>query len=263
MTYKEKFVLSSKKYKHLSHQNKFKFWYNGFKKDNPEYQELLNKIPSLKITDPDKFLVNVTKVLELSDRLFEYHEKNIFRQWKYKIAIKSNEILKNMCKKITKGKKTLFGIGNWSNQTGIKGQSNAPIEKFKNHMRRYATVKELDEYNTSKKCSNCESINENMEYMSRDKNGVEEYRKCHQVVRCSNNECARFWQRDRNSAINHMKILLCFLRKEDRPKYLQRPLAVKASNETCLSKDVLLEDVSLEEKSLNAYQISKADLLDH
>ena len=79
----------------------------------------------------------------------------------------------------------------------------------------------LDEYGTSKGCSCCASVCKKQKLKRRKGNGFE-FVACHQVVRCSSNECAMCWQRDENSSNNHLKLLLCLVRGEDRPEYMRR-----------------------------------------
>ena len=49
-----------------------------------------------------------------------------------------------------------------------------------------------------------------------------EFLACHQVVRCRSNECATCWHREENSSNNHLKLLLCYIREEERTEYMHR-----------------------------------------
>jgi hypothetical protein len=126
--------------------------------------------------------------------------------------------LTKTCKRLTYGKKICIGIGDWSRQDGIiKRHHTAPVKKI-----RYATVVSLDEYGTSRGCSCCGGKCIKIKLPKQNKEGVVELSRSHQVVRCSSNKCAMCWQRDRNSSINHLKLLICLLRNEERPVYMRR-----------------------------------------
>jgi len=71
-------------------------------------------------------------------------------------------------------------------------------------------------------CSRCGGKCMGVKFPKQDKEGVVKLSRSHQVVRCSSNECAMCWQRDRNSSINHLKLLMCMLRNEERPAYMRR-----------------------------------------
>ena len=107
----------------------------------------------------------------------------------------------------------------------IKRHPMVPVKRFRKAMGVHATVQMLDEYRTSKCCSCCGSIcrKQKLRRVNRIDNGFE-FVACHQVVRCSSNECATCWQRDENSSNNHLKLLLCYIRGEERPEYLRRGL---------------------------------------
>ena len=120
-------------------------------------------------------------------------------------------------------KKTCIGIGDWSRQDGIiKRHPTAPVKKIQKELHRHAKVVSLDEYGTSRGCSCCGGKCIKIKLPKQNKGGVVELSHSHQVVRCSSNECAMCWQRDMNSSINHLKLLMCLLRNEERPAYMRR-----------------------------------------
>ena len=96
------------------------------------------------------------------------------------------------------------------------------MKKIQKEMHRHAKVIKVDEYGTSRGCSRCGGKCMGVKFPKQDKEGVVKLSRSHQVVRCSSNECAMCWQRDRNSSINHLKLLMCMLRNEERPAYMRR-----------------------------------------
>ena len=101
-------------------------------------------------------------------------------------------------------------------------------EKISKRTSKLAYVVVVDEFRTSKKCSHCESEefdNEPHEVMKMKRNEAGDLVPTidsHEFVRCSNNACTKIWQRDINSAINHLKIITNWVNNIDRPRYLQR-----------------------------------------
>jgi len=137
-----------------------------------------------------------------------------------------------LCKKLTnneKRDKVLIGFGDWSKKDGspIKGRY-GPVKKFRAELCRWAHVLDVDEYHTSKRCSECkntQTVNVPIDAdLRRKQNGVWITKTvCHEIVRCQNNACSKKWQRDINSAINHYNITYNWIHNLDRPLYLQRP----------------------------------------
>ena len=83
-------------------------------------------------------------------------------------------------------------------------------------------MKEYDEYGTSKTCSCCGAVVENIKYHKECKDGVSRLFKVHEVVRCTNNECSKSWNRDKNSGRNHLLLCKCNLMGVDRPPAMIR-----------------------------------------
>jgi len=84
-----------------------------------------------------------------------------FRKWRFKIKIYSAKTMVTLCKKLTnneKRDKVLIGFGDWSKKDGspIKGRY-GPVKKFRAELCRWAHVLDVDEYHTSKRCSECKN----------------------------------------------------------------------------------------------------------
>lgn len=113
-----------------------------------------------------------------------------FRKLRFKMYIYSDEALNELCKRITNGKKTLFGLGGRSTQESwiTKRYPTAPVKNFVKTMNEHAFVQMLDECGTSKGCSSCGSLHETKIVESR-KTKLFESLACHQVVCGSPNKC--------------------------------------------------------------------------
>ena len=83
--------------------------------------------------------------------LFEFSDSRPFLKWRFTTYVYSLEYIS---KKVVDNKKTL--IGDWSQHDGfVKGHRKAPLNRTKRVLRKYATILDVDEYNTSQKCSCC------------------------------------------------------------------------------------------------------------
>jgi len=122
--------------------------------------------------------------------------------------------------------KVLVGFGNWSQQKGLKGGPNAPVKTLRRELRKHATVIKIDEYRTSQVCSSCHYDQKRLENVSyKEENGEDggmEEVKCHEVVRCKNEDCSMYWQRDRNASRNMYELLRALVRGEERPLVFRR-----------------------------------------
>lgn len=215
--------ISTAEYRHMAQMRKQLRWNENIKKRNPEYAQAIKDIPSFAITNEDAYKTALTHVLSQCDQLLSFCANKAFRKWRFKTYVYSKVALTKLCKRLTNGKKSCIGIGDWSRQDGIiKRHPTAPVKKIQKELHRHAKVVSLDEYGTSRGCSCCGGKCIKIKLPKQNKEGVTELSRSHQVVRCSSNECAMCWQRDMNSSINHLKLLMCLLRNEERPAYMRR-----------------------------------------
>ena len=82
---------------------------------------------------------------------------------------------------------------------------------------RWCRVETIDEFNTSKKCSKCLSDTEKMKYLQAD-----EMRIVNDVLRCKNEKCRTYFDRDINGARNMLKKLKIKLGLEEEVEELNR-----------------------------------------
>ena len=83
----------------------------------------------------------------------------------------------------------------------------------------------IDEYKTSQMCSKCETsrVSLPLKLRKRDSHGAYgDKRRCHTIVRCTNNDCAICWNRDVNASNNMLSILMAQLVGDPRPVQLRR-----------------------------------------
>ena len=164
----------------------------------------------------NKFKRYLVEKDKLNKETIEFYKKDTWRKMKfrqYSYGKKSIDKFLNMIKE-TFGENILIGYGNWSRSTQMKHfmpTMNKGLRKLIH--KKYDTIT-INEYNTSKKCCDC---NKDLEYY-KDKEGKKVFRllKCSECVSCENKKIV-FRTRDANSAINIMKLAKCWIEKQERP----------------------------------------------
>ena len=222
--------ISTKEWRHDAKITEHAQWELRMRRKNEEYGAAIEALPSLKIGNFDTFKDNLRLTLAQAPFLLQHHAgKRKYREYSFKVSRFSKKALAKAARKLTKKrnpqpgeqrdchppKRTIIGWGDWSQQDGfLRGTPKAPVKKFRRAFKKMGfTIIEVDEYRTSKCCSSCGHVTENVHY-----GGV----RCHQVVRCGNNECEVVWQRDCNAARNMHQVLLTMLHGQPRPVALQR-----------------------------------------
>ena len=221
------FISSShKEYKHLSNMNKQKTWTKKLRKRYPEYTSTCQDMPTFKTSLVDRFKEALKVAYAEFERLMNFNHKHSHLKWRFKTKVMSEKTLSKLVRRITENRKTYVGIGDWSQaDIGVlRGHEPVPIKKLKEKLKKSnrVTLKEYDEYGTSKTCSCCGAIVENIKYHKECKDGVSRLVKVHEVVRCTNNECSKSWNRDKNSGRNHLLLCKCNLMGVNRPPAMIR-----------------------------------------
>ena len=117
-----------------------------------------------------------------------------------------------------------------------------PNKAFKRHVEKTTRMSffGVDEYFTSQKCSECESQTKSVYHLKEkiiDGNASLQHVKIHELRRCNNNECRILWNRDVNACRNIMKVFICNLLGNERPKYLCRDQTPGESPKTDSKRD--------------------------
>lgn len=213
------YMCSSKDYRNRSLITNASKWRTRQVK-NTNIEQILKTFEPLKVSSSESYITRLKYIQTQYDTLVEFYNKaKSFAKWKFTTYIYSKKAIHKICKdlytKNDKPVKTIIGLGDWSQQQGIiKRHPTTPIKRFKDELRRseHCYVIDINEYRTSKECSICHSDVKNLkqykEYEDNEKNiiGVK-LSNCHQVVRCTNNECSMCWQRDKNASRNIYKKL--------------------------------------------------------
>ncbi|KAL3670098.1 hypothetical protein V7S43_004414 [Phytophthora oleae] len=138
-------------------------------------------------------------------------------------------------------RRTGVAYGDWSRRGNIKGHASSPVKGLKEALRKRAVVFSMDEFRTSKLCSQCDQSLSPVRYavdtklpkrrkrkgvvLARNRAEVQFKEKgCHGVLRCNHATCpSQYWDRDVNAAKNILSVLQNQLAGvTDRPLRLQR-----------------------------------------
>ncbi len=84
-----------------------------------------------------QIVYNLTRVLTKCDEFYSFCANKAFRKWRFKTYVYGKVALTKLCKRLTDGKKTCIGIGDWSRQDGIiKRHPTAPVKKIQKELHR-------------------------------------------------------------------------------------------------------------------------------
>ena len=211
---------------------KREMWYKNW-----EHYEMWRNIPSFKTTSLERMRNYFKYVYPHMNVIFQFHLYKNFRGLSFRSYCRGKATLHKICESIVEKKKTLVGFGDFSQQHGlVKKHPTAPIKKFKNELRKYCDVVDVDEYNTSKTCNCCHKPIElyKNKVIRKLRDGTYTKARLSQinsVIRCNLNECSLCcMDRDINASKNILYLLKlqkagkkrpeCFLpssKEEDQP----------------------------------------------
>jgi hypothetical protein len=150
------------------------------------------------------------------------------------------------------GSDAIIGVGDWSHKSRTHLKNSAPtlgIGLLRLLRRRFEHVYLIDEYKTSVSCSACHALCENSVYtkkvVSHDKDGNPRFRRVHKILRCTNENCRIYWQRDVNGSSNIHSIGKSILAGASIPECFSRPSRPQES--TCSVTPVGLEVRSIKD----------------
>jgi hypothetical protein len=213
--------------KQYRHNSKMKYacrkrenWYKKW-----DLYDMWKKIPSYKTTNLTKMINYFTHTLPHLDKIFIFHLHKNFRGLNFRSYCRSKSTLTTICKEMVDNKKTLVGFGDFSQKHGlVKKHPTAPIKRFKNELKKYCDLIDIDEFRTSITCNKCHK--EITLYKNRairkNRDGTKKEPRMsiiNSVIRCNHNECKLCCM---NRDINASKNILLLLQLEKEGK--KRPI---------------------------------------
>jgi transposase len=186
-------------------------------------------IHNSKTNDFNKVKEYIKKKNEVNYYTKDFYERLLWRKLKlsvYKKTQRSEMKMVNRFKeKLGTPEDSFIAFGDWSQKAQMKYKEPSKGKSFRNLFRKAGyKVYLVDEYKTSKQCSNCEDTEGICEKFLT-KKSPRPWKKetniiCHGVVKCKT--CSTIFNRDVNSSINISKIAKTQLKSGSRPEYLRR-----------------------------------------
>jgi len=211
---------------------------------NEETKELTASISSAQTCNLEKYKVFVQSYLKSLRPVLNQRNAKGYRNLRFLRWQRKKLAIKEICDLIAPpGEQvTVVAFGDWIgiNGTPISRRCAGPLQEIKFELQSRANVVfiSIDEYCTSRKCSNCYNDLTNMKasttvYKNVDgkKTKTVVVKKIHKVLHCKNNQanaskkkqcCGATWDRDVNAAKNILTLTLCLLENKPRPPALQR-----------------------------------------
>jgi transposase len=182
--------------------------------------------PSRRTSRIEQLSLCIRTITEKLHKLIRTLMESKVREWKFdKYRYQQKKIIE-ICKMLSgktrpeQERNVIVGWGNWSNPNNsiIRGHKRGPVKRIVKELRRWCRVETIDEYNTSKKCSKCYNDTEKMKYP--------EIGTVNDVLRCKNEKCRTYFDRDINGARNMLKKLKVKLGIEMEVVELRRTIEV-------------------------------------
>jgi transposase len=222
---------------------KREMWYKKW-----EHYEMWRKIPSFKTSNTEKMKNYFKYVYPHMNVIFKFHLYKNFRGLSFRSYCRGKATMHKICESIVGKKKTLVGFGDFSQQHGlVKKHPTAPIKKFRNELRKYCDMIEIDEYNTSKTCNCChnpiELYKNKVIYKKKDGTYTKAKKSIiNSVIRCKLNECKLCcMDRDINASKNILFLLQLQKAGKKRPECFL-PSSKEDETPTIITHDTLLGD---------------------
>lgn len=139
------------------------------------------------------YLENRGNFRRILSEMFQ-HSRHRRNRYRVKIGMKKSEqLLINNIKKTfdseNSGKKIILFWGNWGRNPNITNQPPSPGIGLRNRVAKLYETVTVDERYTSSICPHCDS---EVDHPKKDRNGKD----IHHLLRCKNENCGRWWQRD-------------------------------------------------------------------
>jgi hypothetical protein len=216
------------KYTHFNAKNKI--WLSKAH----DVRAIIQGTPVKRTSSSHRVKVYAQYMLEHYGKLSAFYGARRYRNARLTRHVCARKKLQALCKELTSKapasngvKRTLVGFGDWSAQGGgIRGRPGGPTKRFRNTLKQYAHVIDVDEYCTSKVCNCCKqkSLHNMHKWTCCQEPGLMRRVKVHGVLHCSTSGClSKTVNRDINASRNILELTLGILNRQDRPACFTRP----------------------------------------
>lgn len=181
------------------------------------------------------------KTDEYTRNVIDAYSKKIWRKLEWRGFIRKdqtkNRIVNEFAKKV--GNDAIIGVGDWSHKCRVQMKNNAPtigIGLLRLLKRKFQDVYLIDEYKTSVTCSSCHGICNNPitteKIISYTRDGSPLRRRVHKILRCTNDNCRIYWNRDVNGSSNIHLLGKSILNDDAIPECFRRSISLDVTSKS-------------------------------
>jgi Putative transposase DNA-binding domain len=217
--------LSNGQYYHSSHFKKNNFIKKKMLKEN-NLNNILLQTPTIKTISLQQTILHYQYIQPKFNQILNLKMKKKWRKLNLDSYLMKKKTLDSTIKQIiyetgVEKSNIIVGFGDASFSHTSKGYAASPRRKWvTERMKRIhgLNVIPIWEFNTSRVCANCHSLNGLVDMRG------QHISKPHFVRRCANIECGTIWNRDVNASLNMLYLTHLILHNYNRPDYFRKSL---------------------------------------
>jgi len=157
-------------------QAKLKTWL----KKVPELETIQLNMPSSKVTTVSALQLHLSHLLLHLEKLLGFYGARRHRRQSFGVYRKKIKTLDKFCRRLSRGDPaTVVAFGDGMFSSSSRGHAAAPVKGLRSRLRQHCRVVDVDEFRTSKLCSDCHSEVEEWHGLQR----------VHSVRICTNQSC--------------------------------------------------------------------------
>ncbi|KAG3019904.1 hypothetical protein PC123_g15843 [Phytophthora cactorum] len=149
--------VTTREYRHLAGFNRFRAWNESQKRKFPDYKSVIEGMPSFKTSSYEKYLKRLDYFWQYAAFLLRFCLERPYLKWRFFRKRMARVAVDDIARRIvpTVSRLTCVAYGDWSRRDGIKGHAPSPVKGLKEALRKHAMVVSMDDFRTSKLCSQC------------------------------------------------------------------------------------------------------------
>jgi hypothetical protein len=188
--------ISTREYRHMAMMNKTSDWHKNLQKREPWYAGICHAMPSFKMPNFELYIERLAFFWTHVGFLLTFTTEHAFLKYRFlqdRLKMKALDALTNRIVPVP-SPQVCIAYGDWSKRDGPKGHASGYVKRFAEALKKRATVLPMDEYRTSKLCSQCHCCLKEARLCTKDKDGRLVLQENRNVLRCDNSSCrANFW----------------------------------------------------------------------
>ncbi|KAG2860148.1 hypothetical protein PC116_g9186 [Phytophthora cactorum] len=151
---------------HLAGFNRFRAWNESQKRKFPDYKSVIEGMPSFKTSSYEKYLKRLDHFWQHAAFLLRFCLERPYLKWRFFRKRMARVAVDEIARRIvpTVSRLTCVAYGDWSRRDCIKDHAPSPVKGLKEALRKRATVVSMDEFRTSKLCSQCHQSLSSVQY---------------------------------------------------------------------------------------------------